>query len=151
MPTLYTVTYQLGSAFQGNSTSIVNVAPATVSVSPSLPREPQPPYVAADPANGATAIKVVGSQAFNIVVLDAVGSTNTLYPVGIAVQNPAVRQRPTAVFPSATVQPTTPPSLQLSDEAGNDATGTSYEFVLLFQDSFGFIGTLDPRIINDEI
>lgn len=146
MPT-YTVTYQLGSPFQGSNSSIVNVLPATVSVSPTP--NMQPPYVATDPKNGATAIKVVGTQTVNIVILDAPGSTNTLYPVGIAVQNPAVRSRPTSIFPTATVAQTTPPSLQLSDNAAADRAGTPYEFVLLFQDSYGFIGTLDPRITND--
>lgn len=149
MPALYTVTYQLGTPFAGSANGIVNVLPATVSVSPTA-NSKQPPYVATDPANGATAIKVVGSQTINIVILNAAaGAANTLYPVGIAVQNPAVRSRPTLIFPTASVGSTNPPSMQLTDNAASDNSGTSYEFVLLFQDTNGFIGTLDPRITND--
>lgn len=148
MPSLYTITYQLAAPFVGSNGTIVNVVPATVTVSPT-PNSKTPPYVAPDPANGPTAVKVVGSQSINIVVLNAPGNPNMLYPVGIAVQNPAVRSRPTSIFPTATVGTTNPPSMQLTDNAGSDQSGTSYEFVVLFQDSNGYIGTLDPRITND--
>ncbi len=158
-PPVFTVAYTLKAAFSGAPNTVTALTPADIgglSVSP-LVTQPTPGQAyaqvvsATDPTQG---IKVVGQVALNITVSDGTRS-NTLYPLGLAVQNPGVRTRPSAsTFPQAVIAPVVngvTPVISLTDTASNDTNpnGTTYEFVLLFQDINGWFGTLDPRIIND--
>ncbi len=147
---VYNVTYTLTTRFIGGAGVVTNVpiTGSTPTVSPVTQSRSGTVTVVGTPPN--TSIQVVGSVQMNIMISDVAGTGNVLYPLGLAVQNPSVRSRPNpAVFPLATVSALTPTVITVDDTASLDPTGTSYEFVVLFQDSNGYFGTLDPRIIND--
>lgn len=145
-PPVFNVSYVLTQPFAGAANVVTNVVANPIpGVTP--PPQTRTNYVvpATPPQTG---IKVVGAVQMNITISD--GTSNVLYPLGLAVQNPSVRSRPNpAVFPLATVSAATPTLISLDDTASADPTGTSYEFVILFQDKNGYFGTLDPRIVND--
>lgn len=145
-PPVYNVSYVLTQAFSGAVDVVTNVAANPIPGVTPPPQSRTNYVVPATPPQ--TGIKVVGSVQMSITISD--GTNNVFYPVGLAVQNPSVRSRPNpAVFPLATVSAGSPTVITLDDIAGLDPSGTSYEFVILFQDINGYFGTLDPRIVND--
>lgn len=144
MPATFNVSYTLNQTFVGQPNVVITVLPQSVAVSPVATR--QPPYVIPSPNTGVGAIAVAGDVVMNISIVDATG--HTMYPVGLALQNVAVRQLPNpAIFPPATV--TQPTVITLGDNSSSDTRNNNYEFVILFQDINGFFGALDPRIVND--
>jgi hypothetical protein len=147
MPNVYNLVYQLSLPFSGAPGQVTNTVAMTVSVTPSGVR--QPPYVV--PQGGPGGVAVCGNVVMNISIIDGPGGNNTLYPLGLAVQYAGVRTRPSpAIFPLATVSPSTPTIITLGDNSSLDTPANNYEFVVLFQDINGNFGTLDPRIANDE-
>jgi len=145
---VYNVSYVLTKAFAGAADVVTNVAANPIPVVTPPPQSRTNYVVPATPPQAG--IKVVGAVQMSITISDVAGTGNVLYPLGLAVQNPSVRSRPNpAVFPLATVAAGTPTVITLDDMASLDPSGTSYEFVILFQDINGYFGTLDPRIVND--
>ena len=148
-PLVYVVSYTLKNTFIGASNVVTNV-PLGASVATVTPGPlSRTAYVALNGTPPTSSVKAVGAVQMNIIISD--GTSNVFYPLGLAVQNPSVRSRPNpAVFPLASVVASAPSVIILDDTASLDPSGTSYEFVILFQDSNGYFGTLDPMITNDQ-
>jgi hypothetical protein len=143
-PSPYAAAYTVAT-FAGAPNVVTNAVATGVTVTPVAPTPLVSPYVVKDTSAGAPPGAVVISGAVSVAITISDGSRNVFYPVGLAVQPTATRVRPAAtLFPMSSVSG---PTITLTD---NDVPGTptSYEFVVLFQDSNGNFGALDPKIGN---
>jgi hypothetical protein len=117
-----------------------------------LSNNPSSGGVTVGPDHVSLSVPQNGDITLNITICDGSSGSQTMvyFPVGLAVQGVVtsgkIPGRGGPAFPKTTVSND---GLSISLEDKNDANEVgSYEFVILFQDSNGNFGILDPKIVN---
>lgn len=149
MGKLFKVEYELSSPFVGQDGVVTPVTAGSVSVTPTVDRKP--PFVVVDPKGRLVVKGDVELMIRLISPFDETHPPNVLYPAGISVKVDGVpRRADTLVFPEARVVSGSPDAILQIVNQTLDPVTTHYRFAVMFQDSHGEFGTLDPIIINDE-
>ncbi len=95
--------------------------------------------------SGTAGVQLSGQGAVKMQMSISDGSSNTFYLIGIAFQRTDTIVKGGGQTLVVTAQGSDPTKLNLTD---TDSGASTYDFVILFQDSNGYFGVLDPKIMN---